>query len=228
MYPERATPRSYLSGNTVSGRVSPCPHCGWPMEFIVGKGTFFCHYCRQYSVSRYMSADAAYPPPGGPINPPSSKGNVRFVIVIVIVVIISIIISATLISSIIYDPYINNPGPNTPRGHMAINGNSTTHFTATVQIMDRQGLDVELAEYFLVAADGSLVASGRVSNIIGRDIEESWVNLSFLDTDRDNRISANDNFYLKGTGNGGICGSGFTFTIKFTETDEVVMKQNTP
>jgi hypothetical protein len=201
------------------------------MEFIVGEGKFFCHNCKQYSVSRYMPANMLYPPMGSTAYPPSRKFlnlpsyGMKQVMAIAIVLIITI-------SLAVVGVYIISPGhdhePYTPRGHMTINGNSTTYYTAMVQTMDSRGLDVEKAEYFLVSTIGSTVAHGTVANIIGRNIEESWVNLSFLDTDQDNRISANDRFHLKGTGNGGICGSGYAFTIRFTETDEIVMKQTTP
>ncbi len=117
---------------------------------------------------------------------------------------------------------------NTPIGHMSIHGNSDSFFIVSVISMDSSGLGVGQADYYLHAPDGTTSESGRVTDIYGLNRDDPSVNITFNDIDMDGKISANDNFMLKGTGNGGICGSGYTFTIKFNVNDETVMKQATP
>jgi len=110
----------------------------------------------------------------------------------------------------------------TPKGLMSVNGNPDTYFTATVRSMDGT-LKVEEARYYLVNDKGTTVESGKVSDIYGKD-----GNVRFNDVDGDREVTPDDNFRLKGEGNGGKCGSGYKFTIKFTGTNEVVMSGTAP
>ncbi len=152
------------------------------------------------------------------------EDGVSPVIAVILMVAITVVLAATVYA---WTTQFVQDSKNTPRGHMSISGNADSYYIATVQTMDNQGLGVGQADYFLSAPDGTPVLSGTVKDIYGYNREDPTVNITFNDVDTDGKISANDNFQLKGTGNDGECGSGFTFAIKFSENDEVVMKQNT-
>ena len=156
------------------------------------------------------------------------EDGVSPVIAVILMVAITVVLAATVYA---WTTQFVQDSKNTPRGHMTINGNSDNYYIATVQTMDQQGLGVGQADWFLISSDGTTVAFGKVSDIYGFNRDDPAVNVTFNDNDMDGKISANDNFQLKGTGHSpdpGLCGTGFTFTIKFTENDEVVMKQDTP
>jgi len=105
---------------------------------------------------------------------------------------------------------------------MTIKGNPNSYYTATVESMDGN-LEVDEAKYYLSDTKGTVVESGKVSDIDGKE-----GNVKFNDVDGDSKITPEDNFRLKENNNGGKCGSNYKFTIKYTENNEVVMSQKTP
>ena len=153
------------------------------------------------------------------------EDGVSPVIAVILMVAITVVLAATVYA---WTTQFVTDSKNTPKGHMVIHGNADTDYSVTVQTMDSNGLGVAQAEFFLVTPEGTNAASGKVSDIYGLNMEDDTVNVTFNDIDMDGKISANDNFKLRGTGDNGVAASGHTFTIKFTETDEVVMKQTAP
>ena len=110
----------------------------------------------------------------------------------------------------------------TPKGSMTIKVNPSNDFTATVLSMIST-LNIEDAKYYLVDNEGRTVEQGKVS-----DINDGGGNVRFDDADNNGKITPEDYFILKGNNNGGNCDSGYKFTIKFIETNEVVMSRYTP
>jgi len=153
------------------------------------------------------------------------EDGVSPVIAVILMVAITVVLAATVYA---WTTQFVTDSKTTPKGHMVIHGSPDSSYSVTVQTMDSNGLGVGQAEYYLVTPEGTNAASGKVSEIYGLNMDSPDVNVTFNDIDMDGKISANDNFKIRGTGDGGIAGTGFTFTIKFTETDEVVMKSTTP
>ena len=89
--------------------------------------------------------------------------------------------------------------------------------------VDSPAPSVFIMSYYLIDDRGVSVpgVQGMVADIYGLDIYDKYTNVSFHDNDRDGKMSAGDDFYLKNAVNGGQWQPGYKLQLNISQAETV-------
>jgi len=95
--------------------------------------------------------------------------------------------------------------------------------TNTIVSVDPTPPSVLIMSYYLIDDRGVSVpgVQGIVADIYGLDIYDEYTNVSFHDNDRDGKMSAGDDFYLKDMDHGGQWQMGYEFRLNISQSETV-------
>lgn len=100
--------------------------------------------------------------------------------------------------------------------------NENGNFTITIEKVDPDSVSILSVNYILLDEGGRAVPGeqGGVKDIYGLNPKFSHTNITFLDNDRDTKVSSGDTFLICNTGNGGPASSGYSLLLKFDVTGD--------
>ena len=112
----------------------------------------------------------------------------------------------------------------TPRAGVRVLGNSTVNYEFKIIDIDTE-IELNDTKFYLKDAAGKTVEKGEVWDVLGLNISEPSVNISFNDIDGDLQISSGDHFDIKSWENGGLARDEYTFKIIFKPSGDAVVSR---
>ena len=143
----------------------------------------------------------------------------------IVMAILWITILALVVDTVFFEEEEQSGYP-VPKGRLSSSGSEQGWYLMWIEEQDRS-CSISRTAYNITDREGVSVESGTVWDIFGLNPEFPGTNISFTDADEDRRMSAGDFFLVRGNGNNGTSGPGYTFTITYTFTDEVMMQVTT-
>ena len=139
-----------------------------------------------------------------------------------IVPIIILIMIVAVVAYVLDQGALVNTCIETPTVGMVSLSTNESNFSVSVEKVDPDSVSINLVYYLLLDEAGAAIPGiqGSLTDIYQLDLENETTNITFIDNDLDEKLSAGDMFLIKHQDHGGQASEGYHLLLKFELTGD--------